>query len=129
MTIKEIRQHKNNTIRQQIFTYLIHVRKEIFSIDTRFFTVSDALDEDIYNSTDWITTSTPFSGAKRKRNCAWIDFTDFEASSREEFIAKLNGQGFDSSCCYCDLYAGIKFVSSVTKDARTSPNGISYDYH
>ncbi len=89
----------------------------------------DALDEDIYNSTDWITTSTPFSGAKRKRNCAWIDFTDFEASSREEFIAKLNGQGFDSSCCYCDLYAGIKFVSSVTKDARTSPNGISYDYH
>ena len=89
----------------------------------------DALDEDIYNSTDWITTSTPFSGAKRKRNCAWIDFTDFEASSREEFIAKLNGQGFDSSCCYCDLYAGIKFVSNVTKDARTSPNGISYDYH
>ena len=40
MTIKEIRQHKNNTIRQQIFTYLIHVRKEISSIDTRFFTVS-----------------------------------------------------------------------------------------
>jgi flagellin len=89
----------------------------------------DALDEDIYNSADWVTTSTPYSGAKRKRNCAWIDFTDFEASSREEFIAKLNGQGFDSSCCYCDLYAGIKFVSSVTKDARTSPNGISYDYH
>lgn len=43
MTIKEIRQHKNNTIRQQIFTYLIHVRKEIFSIDTRFFTVSKRL--------------------------------------------------------------------------------------
>lgn len=43
MTIKEIRQHKNNTIRQQIFTYLIHVRKEISSIDTRFFTVSIAL--------------------------------------------------------------------------------------
>ena len=41
MTIKEIRQHKNNTIRQQIFTYLIHVRKEISSIDTRFFTVSE----------------------------------------------------------------------------------------
>ena len=40
MTIKEIRQHKNNTIRQQIFTYLIHVRKEISFIDTRFFTVS-----------------------------------------------------------------------------------------
>lgn len=80
----------------------------------------DALDEDIYNSADWVTTSTPYSGAKRKRNCAWIDFTDFEASSREEFIAKLNGQGFDSSCCYCDLYAGIKFVSNVTKDARTS---------
>ena len=43
MTIKEIRQHKNNTIRQQIFTYLIHVRKEISSIDTRFFTVSSRL--------------------------------------------------------------------------------------
>ncbi len=41
MTIKEIRQHKNNTIRQQIFTYLIHVRKEISFIDTRFFTVSN----------------------------------------------------------------------------------------
>lgn len=40
MTIKEIRQHKNSTIRQQIFTYLIHVRKEISSINTRFFTVS-----------------------------------------------------------------------------------------
>ena len=44
MTIKEIRQHKNNTIRQQIFTYLIHVRKEISSIDTRFFTVSSRLE-------------------------------------------------------------------------------------
>ncbi len=44
MTIKEIRQHKNNTIRQQIFTYLIHVRKEISSIDTRFFTVSKMID-------------------------------------------------------------------------------------
>lgn len=43
MTIKEIRQHKNNTIRQQIFTYLIHVRKEISFIDTRFFTVSQHL--------------------------------------------------------------------------------------
>ena len=44
MTMKEIRQHKNNTIRQQIFTYLIHVRKEIFSIDTRFYTVSSRLE-------------------------------------------------------------------------------------
>ena len=43
MTIKEIRQHKNNTIRQQIFTYLIHVRKEISFIDTRFFTVSTSI--------------------------------------------------------------------------------------
>ena len=43
MTIKEIRQHKNNTIRQQIFTYLIHVRKEISFIDTRFFTVSPGI--------------------------------------------------------------------------------------
>ncbi len=40
ITVKEIRQHKNNTIRQQTFTYLIHVRKEIFAIDTRFFTAS-----------------------------------------------------------------------------------------
>ena len=47
MTIKEIRQHKNNTIRQQIFTYLIHVRKEIFFIDTRFFTVSMAHQEEV----------------------------------------------------------------------------------
>ncbi len=43
MTIKKIRQHKNSTIRQQIFTYLIHVRKEIFFIETRFFTVSSSL--------------------------------------------------------------------------------------
>lgn len=91
--------------------------------------LGDALDEDIYNSADWSTTKMLFTGDNRKRNCAWIDFTDFEASSREEFIKKLNGQGFDSSCCYCDLYAGVKFVSDVTKDARTSPNGISYDYH
>lgn len=91
----------------------------------------DALDEDIYNDTDWVTTTrmSSLSGLQRKRNCAWIDFTDFKADSREEFIKKLNGQGFDSSCCYCNLYAGVKFVSSVTKDARTSPNGISYDYY
>lgn len=55
MTIKEIRQHKNNTIRQQIFTYLIHVRKEISSIDTRFFTVSSNAKVDYKN--EYRTTS------------------------------------------------------------------------
>lgn len=37
---KEIRQHKNNSIRQQISTYLVPVNKEFSSIDTRFFTAS-----------------------------------------------------------------------------------------
>lgn len=64
MTIKEIRQHKNNTIRQQIFTYLIHVRKEISSIDTRFFTVSNCEDLGEYISylkdINFIFTQCPF---------------------------------------------------------------------
>ena len=37
---KEIRQHKSDAIRQQISTYLIHIRKDYFPIDTRFFTAS-----------------------------------------------------------------------------------------
>ena len=37
---KEIRQHESSNIWQQIFTYLIHIRKDYFSIDTRFFTAS-----------------------------------------------------------------------------------------
>ena len=37
---KEIRQHKSNSIRQLIFTYLIHIKKDFSSIDTRFFTAS-----------------------------------------------------------------------------------------
>lgn len=38
---KEIRQHKNNAIRQQISTYLIPVNKDFSSIDTKFFTASN----------------------------------------------------------------------------------------
>ena len=37
---KENRQHKRTDFRQQIFTYLIHIKKDFLSIDTRFFTAS-----------------------------------------------------------------------------------------
>ena len=37
---KEIRQHKNHAIRQQISTYLIPINKDFSSIDTKFFTAS-----------------------------------------------------------------------------------------
>ena len=37
---KKFRQHRCYAIRQQISTYLIHIRKDYFHIDTRFFTAS-----------------------------------------------------------------------------------------
>ena len=37
---KENRQHKRTDFRQQIFTYLIHIKKDFSSIDTRLFTAS-----------------------------------------------------------------------------------------
>lgn len=37
---KEIRQHKIIQIRQHFSTYLIHIKKNFLSIDTRFFTAS-----------------------------------------------------------------------------------------
>lgn len=37
---KEIRQHKIGSVRQQIFTYLVHINEEFLTIDTRFFTAS-----------------------------------------------------------------------------------------
>lgn len=76
-----------------------------------------------------------------RKACAWIDFTDFRASSKDEFTALLDGQGFDSSCTNCtDKYYGIKFVSSA-KDLGQNPQitgtppvtgvnpGISYIYN
>ena len=39
---KKFRQHRCYAIRQQISTYLIHIRKDYFPIDTRFFTASVA---------------------------------------------------------------------------------------
>ena len=39
---KKFRQHRCYAIRQQISTYLIHIRKDYFHIDTRFFTASTA---------------------------------------------------------------------------------------
>lgn len=36
---KEIRQHKIGSVRQRIFTYLVHINEEFLTIDTaRFFT-------------------------------------------------------------------------------------------
>jgi len=40
---KKFRQHRCYAIRQQISTYLIHIRKDYFHIDTRFFTASTKL--------------------------------------------------------------------------------------
>ena len=46
---KGIRQHKSNEIRQQISTYLIHIRKDYFPIDTRLFTASHLTQTSILN--------------------------------------------------------------------------------
>ena len=45
---KKFRQHRCYAIRQQISTYLIHIRKDYFPIDTRFFTASGIIMERIY---------------------------------------------------------------------------------
>lgn len=66
---------------------------------------------------------------KAGTGCAWVDFTNFTADSREDLIDKLEGQGFDSSCNRCNaVFYGIKFVSDGNNNETTS-SGIPYHYH
>lgn len=65
----------------------------------------------------------------RDRLCAWVDFTNFKANSLNELVSKLNGEGFDSSCCRCfDKFYGIKFVSNCNATDTTTA-GVPYEYH
>ncbi len=92
--------------------------------------LTDKLPADFAYNNDWITT-TPNTGNQLEAgtNCAWVDFTDFTAKSREELIEKLEGQGFDSSCNRCTkVFYGIKFVADGNNNEVT-PSGIPYHYH
>lgn len=88
----------------------------------------DKLLDSVTFGPDWVQTSPDRLSAGEYRNCAWIDFTDFTASSRDQFISKLNGEGFDWSCCSCGSHAGIKFVSGVSAGANKSDGDISYNH-
>jgi len=66
----------------------------------------------------------------RNRECAWVDFTDFKADSKDDLINQLVDRGFDSSCCFCDArFYGIKYVSELDSVGKYTSNGIDYNYH
>ncbi len=100
--------------------------------------LSDKLSDDV-NGSDWTVTKPdetvgvalsryPYPGGTDGRKSAWVDFTNIKADSQEELNSKLNGQGFDWSCCYCNLHGCVKFVSSVTDNAKKTSSGVAYDY-
>lgn len=96
---------------------------EVFSKD------NDLNDDSVWRVTD--PSKRYLSGGKypiSDRNSAWIDFTDFKADSKADFISKLNGEGFDWSCCRCSLHGCVKFVSAITGSPETSPGGIEHEY-
>lgn len=79
------------------------------------------------HTNNWATTTnTPRPNA----GCAWIDFTDFTAGSKQELIQKLNGEGFDSTCgAGCGRYYGIKFVKGHKSTDVTDQSKIPYTYN
>lgn len=81
-----------------------------------------------YDVSDWLETDANRLTTQEYRNCAWIDFTDFTANSLDELTSKLNGEGFDWSCCSCGSHASIKFVSKLPTGAKESNGGISYEH-
>ncbi|MDE7031378.1 MAG: flagellin [Lachnospiraceae bacterium] len=76
---------------------------------------------------DWIENSPNALSTGEYLNCAWIDFTDFTANTKSEFISKLQGEGFDWSCCSCGSHASIRFVSGLSANAEESAGGISHE--
>lgn len=76
----------------------------------------------------WVETRPNRLGAGEHRNCAWIDFTNLRAHTRDEFISKLNGEGFDWSCCSCGSHASVKFVSGLPAGNNESADRISFKH-
>lgn len=85
-----------------------------------------------FNETDWVTTTAiSHYGGKIQAGtrCAWVDFSNLTAGSKSEFINKLAGYGFDSSCNRCEkVFYGVKFVAGGDNNEVTS-SGIPYNYH
>lgn len=85
---------------------------------------------DLTAGIDWRYIKRTPSGTGKVKG-AWIDFTDFKASSEADFIKQLDQRGFDSSCCQCTTkYYGIKFVSELDPNGKIlNANGINFNYH
>lgn len=76
--------------------------------------------------------STHKIASRNDRECAWVDFTNFEAASEDDLIKQLDNRGFDSSCCFCqDKFYGVKFVSKLDDDKLKlqTTSGINFNYH
>lgn len=89
---------------------------------------SGKLTDSVTIGPDWIQSSPNKLVPKEYLNCAWIDFTNFTANTQAEFVSKLQGEGFDWSCCSCPAHGGVKFVSGLPASSEKSDGGISYDY-